>query len=339
MSDRKDEFTRYKEKAQAATSNHILEDFRTFIQDEVNARSEDVQPYHSFWYHRPTRDFPPRSILYPTEYNGGDRINVVCTQTELKDSEQRRLVQSWCETLPGLDEVEFIWFSSRATQELFDACCEMKNLKGLYIKWSGIKSIDKIPKAQKLKYLHIGSSPSLAPLEPLKQLPQLEWLELENIRACADLEFTRELGNLKGLAITGDGNSLKFLKTGSLKPLTHLQNLYWLHLGTFKVEDGGLMPLAKLRSLKYLFISSKYKMEEIASLAGARPDIECDRFEPISEVYDFFACKKCGEKKMVLPTGKGQPWMCVDCDSEKIQKHIDKFNKIVNEYRRWTDKG
>ncbi len=124
------------------------------------------------------------------------------------------------------------------------------------------------------------------------------------------------------LSIAGDGNSIKYLKAKTLEPLTSLQELYWLSLGTFMVEQDGLSPLAKLRKLKYLFISNKYKFEDVAALAGARPDVECDLFEPVSGVYDFFACKKCGEHTMILPTGKGKPWMCQTCDSKKIEKGI-----------------
>lgn len=337
--DSKDEFTLYREKAKAKSSKEVFQGFMDLMKQEMHLRSEEVRPYHSFWYHRPTRDFPPKSIRYPSEYDGGDRLNISCTQTELKSSEQKRLVKLWCDTLPSLDKVEYIWFSSRTTQELFDAVCEMESLKGLYIKWSGIKSIDRITNSKKLKYLHIGSSPSLSPLEPLDQLPSLEWLELENIRACSDLSFTRNLMSLKGLSIAGDGNSIKYLKAKSLEALTTLQELYWLSLGTFMVEQDGLLPLAKLRKLKYLFISNKYKFEDVAALAGARPYIMCDLFEPVSGIYDFLSCKKCGERKMVLPTGKGKPWMCETCDAKKIEKHVNQFNQIANEYLKWTSKS
>lgn len=332
MTDNKDEFTLYREKAIARQSEGVVQGFMDLMKQEGHLRSEDVKPSHSFWYWRPNNDFPPKSIRYPSDYDGSDRIHIVCTQTELKPSEQKKLVKAWCEALPSLDAVEYVWFSSRTTQELFDAVCDMKSLKGLYIKWSGITSIDNIVKAKGLKYLHIGSSPSLAPLDPLALLPNLEWLELENIRACSDLSFAKKLTGLKGLSIAGDGNSIKYLKAKTLEPLTALQNLYWLSLYTLLVEQDGLDPLAQLKKLKYLFISNKYKMEDIAALAGARPDMECDLFKPVSGVLNLVTCKKCGEKKMVLPTGKGKPWMCQVCDTKKIEKHTHQFNEIANSY-------
>lgn len=332
MTDDKDDFTLHKENANANLAKESLQGFLALMQQEMHLRSDDVRPSDSFWHYRPTRNFPPRSIRNPSDYDGSDRLNIACTQTELKPVDQKKLVESWCEVLPSLDNVEYLWFSSRTPQELFEAACDMRSLKGLYIKWSGIKSIDSIGKAKHLKYLHIGSSPSLAPLAPLEQLPNLEWLELENIKACSDLSFTKRLKKLKGLSVAGDGNSLKYLQIQSLEPLTALQDLYWLSLRTTTVEQDGLLPLARLKSLKYLCISNKHRFEDVAALAGARPDIECELFEPVSGVYDFMACKKCGQHTMVLPTGKGKPWMCQTCDKEKIEKHVTQFNKIVNEF-------
>jgi len=105
------------------------------------------------------------------------------------------------------------------------------------------------------------------------------------------------------------------------------------------VEQDGLLPLAKLRKLKYLTISNKYKMEDVAALVGARPDIECDLFKPVSDVVDVFSCKKCGKHTMVLPTGKGKPLMCISCDEKRIKKHINMFNQIANEYSKWSTKS
>lgn len=314
----------------------MKEDFGDFIKairKDRYKRSEDIQPWHSFWYYRPSKDFPPKSIQYPDEYDGSERLNLACTQTDLKASQQKKLVQEWCGLLPTLDNVRLLWFSSRVSEPLFEAACEMGNLVGLHIKWSGIKSIASIPKLKNLQYLHIGSSPSLAPLDPLGELPALEWLELENIRATRDLGFLRDFSKLKGLAIAGDSNSIKYLKAASLEPLENLQELYWLSLPTFTTEDGSLMPLAKLSSLKYLYLSNKFKMEEFAKLAGARPDIKCDRLKPVSDILSYFTCKKCSRNKMVLLTGKGKQLLCIDCDADRIARHVKTFNEIAEKYR------
>ncbi|SIQ69466.1 hypothetical protein [Marinobacterium stanieri] len=338
MSDNRDEFTRFRDKALAKSSREVMDNFKETLRQDMEQRSENIQPWHSFWYHRPTRDFPPKSIRHPSEYDGGDRINIVCTQTELKPSEQKKLVQSWCEALPGLDKVEYIWFSSRANQQLFDAVCQMKSIKGLSIKWSGIKSIEAVAHAKTLKYLSIGSSPSITPLAPLAELPLLEWLELENIRASADLSFVSGLTGLKGLRVAGDGHSPKYLNVERLEPLLSLQSLYWLSLNVVKVQQGGLAPLARLRALKYLFLSNKYEMEDVAALVGSRPDIECDLFTPVDGPLGYIRCKKCGQQTMMLLTGKGKPSLCQSCDADKIARHLKTFDDIANKYLKWSKK-
>jgi len=109
------------------------------LRDELLRRGEIVEPWHSYWYHRPLRNFPPTIIRYSSEYDGGDRLCLVCAQTDIPAKKQRELVCEWCDLLPSLTEVRTLWFQSKVTQELFEAACGIKKLEGLYIKWSDIK--------------------------------------------------------------------------------------------------------------------------------------------------------------------------------------------------------
>src|SRR5258706_4456735 len=91
-----------------------------------------------FWYWRPESNFPPSVVARPEDFVGTDRLNVACTQTALPAREQRALVRAWCDILPSLKGIRFLWFSSRVPQDLFDAACRVAELEGFYIKWSGI---------------------------------------------------------------------------------------------------------------------------------------------------------------------------------------------------------
>lgn len=288
--------------------------------------SENVQPWHSFWYHRPTKNFPPRSIREPEQWEGGEHLSLAVTQTDLKPAEQKKLVQRWCALLPTLKDVRFLWFQSRVSPELFEAACQLPNLEGLYVKWSGIKNFRPIAQlGGTLRYLHMGSSPSLEPLDVLSELPLLEWLELENVRA-ADLGFVSSLKSLRGLGLHGDTNSLKALKVKSLAPLNGLDKLTWLSLSAIRTEDESLSPLATLPSLRYLLINNHFPWQEYAKLAGLRPDIDCDRFTPVSEPVNWTACKKCKEKTMVMLTGKGM--LCLGCDAAKLLQYRDAYMSL-----------
>ncbi|MGH8494411.1 MAG: hypothetical protein ACRERR_15090 [Moraxellaceae bacterium] len=304
------------------------------MQKLTQESSENVQPWHSFWQHRPTKNFPPRAIRDPEQWHeqgaGGERLSLACTQTDLSATEQKKLIRRWCELLPTLKDVRFLWFHSRVSPELFKAACQMPALEGLYVKWSGITDFTPITqRAGSLRYLHIGSSPSLAPLEVLGELPLLEWLELENVRAAANLEFVSPLKNLRGLGLHGDTNSLKSLKVKSLAPLAGLDKLTWLSMAALRSEDESLGPLATLPSLRYLLINNHFPWQEYAKLAGLRPDIDCDRFTPVSEPVEWTSCKKCKQKTMVMLTGKGMPMLCLGCDSKNIDSLRSNFHKEV----------
>ena len=97
MKDGRDEFTFHKEKANANPAKESLQDVLALMQQETHLRSEDVRPSDSYWHYRPTKDFPPGSIRNPSDYDGSDRLNIACTQTELKLVDKKKLVESWCE--------------------------------------------------------------------------------------------------------------------------------------------------------------------------------------------------------------------------------------------------
>jgi len=35
---------------------------------------------------------------------------------------------------------------------------------------------------------------------------------------------------------------------------------------------------------------------------------------------------------MILPTGKGRPWMCQTWDAKRIENHIQHFNAVASKY-------
>ena len=49
---------------------------------------------------------PPAPITYPQDYQGAAHLKLVCTQLDLSAYKQRKLVQSWTETLPTLSHQE-----------------------------------------------------------------------------------------------------------------------------------------------------------------------------------------------------------------------------------------
>src|SRR5688572_23420468 len=60
----------------------------------------------------------------------------------LTESKKRKLRNSWAEALPHLDNVIALMVTHQIDQSFFEAICKMKNLKGLYIDWGKVESIE-----------------------------------------------------------------------------------------------------------------------------------------------------------------------------------------------------
>jgi hypothetical protein len=292
-------------------------------------RSEIVEPGDSYWYHRPQRNFPPKAIQQPEDYDGGERLSLAITQTSLKPPAQRALVKRWCELLPTLGNVHVLWFHSKVSQEMFEAACAMPGLRGLYIKWSSIEDLSPLAKLRGLSHFHLGGAPSAEPLDVLASLPELVDLEIRNVRAAADLSFLRKLPQLRALSVSGDSNSIKPLNIPTLAPLAALRQLERLSLVVVRVADGSLAPLADLPALKHLRLTNQLPRDEYARLAGRRPDLQSEDLQPVFGPTTAFACKKCRQKTLYQLTGKGQPWLCGDCDRARLDRHIAEFQAVA----------
>lgn len=219
-----------------------------------------------FWFHRRDQDFPPSPQKSPQEGVEGERLNIACTQTTLSDHKQRALVQEWCDLLPMLPQVRFLWFSSRVPQRLFDAACRMPNLEGLYVKWSGsgITYLDALREASCLQYFHLGSSTSLESIDLLAELRQLRWLGLENIKKIRDIDPVGELAGLVGLYLEGSYWTTQHVRT--LEPIGRLRELRYLAIANLKADDKTLAPLFALNKLETFIAAKWWPEEELAEI-------------------------------------------------------------------------
>jgi hypothetical protein len=136
------------------------------------------------------------------------------------------------------------------------------------------------------------------------------------------------LQGLRALGLAGDSNSIKPLKIPSLAPLADLQEIERLSLHTVRVGDGSLAPLAEMRKLRWLSLANVFPMEEVARLAGRRPDIDCDLFVASNGPVASIACKKCRRYTLHMTTGKGKPWLCETCDGDRLAKHLAAFETL-----------
>lgn len=216
-----------------------------------------------FWTIR--HDFPPESVESPGEIVRPRRcLNVVCTQLEMPAAAQRKLVQSWCDVLPTLKSVEYMWFHSRVPQHLFDAACQVPQLKGLYIKWSGVKSIEAVSQARHLESLHLGDSAQVESIDCLGSMTGLRWLDLVNIKRVSRLDPLAKLARLEGLGV--EGSTWTTQRVESLAPIGQLTGLRYLSIVNLRSDDKTLEPLFALSRLETFHAAAWWKSEEVAEL-------------------------------------------------------------------------
>jgi Leucine-rich repeat (LRR) protein len=204
----------------------------------MDLTQKDIE--QGYWYYRPEEQFPPKSITFPNEYDGNQRLNVICTQTDLPASRQRKLVKEWCQIFPRLENVQILWLNSKVNQELFEAVCKMKNLIGLNIKWSAIKRIDSLQRLKGLRYLNLGGSSQVESIDCLVDMKDLVWLEIDNFKKITDISPLSKLFRLRGLSLEGSMWTTQIVD--SLTPLGQLTNLEFLSIANLKAKDKTLMP-------------------------------------------------------------------------------------------------
>ena len=222
-----------------------------------------------FWHYRPDDHHPPPAVRWPHELGDSDRAAISCTQTELSASRQRALVAEWCTVLPTLSGIRLLWLTSKAPQSLFEAACQVPDLEGLYVKWSGVRRLDALLSADRLRYFHLGSSTSLESIAPLASCTELKSLGLENIKQIGDLEPIGALSRLEGLAVEGSTWTTQYVDT--LEPVGRLTELRYLSLANLKARDRTLRPLFALRKLQRFRAATWWDEGERAELMRANP--------------------------------------------------------------------
>ena len=226
----------------------------------------DEQIKKGFWYWDMDNKWPPNSISYIENFRPVIKLNLNITQLGLKTGDQKKLLQFWCNEMPKLTTVKYLWLCSRVNQEMFEAACDMDNLEGLYIKWSGIKKIDSLLKLKNLKHLHIGSSGQVENIRVFRDINWLTTLSLEQLNNVTDFSDIAGMTNLQGLGI--DGSIWTAQKIDTLQPIGQLRGLKYLTLTNTRTKDKSFDPILNLKELVRFNSSWNYPVTEFEKLKG-----------------------------------------------------------------------
>jgi Leucine-rich repeat (LRR) protein len=217
-----------------------------------------------YWNWLRAQKLVPDEITYFVDYEPAETLVLEITQLNVGSYRQSKIVDQWCAELPNLEEVRYLWFVSRVNQKMFDAVCQIPNLVGLSVKWSGIKSIDTIRFLKKLRHLHLGSSSQVESIDVLDGLDSLVTLDLQQLNKINDFHILSQLTSLEGLGI--DGSIWTAQKIDTLKPLANLHNLKYLTLTNTRIKDKSFDPILNLTELVRFESSWNYPEAEFEKL-------------------------------------------------------------------------
>jgi Leucine-rich repeat (LRR) protein len=181
-------------------------------------------------------------------------------------------IKIWNATLEKLDNVEYIWTYHKVSQATFEAICNMKNLKGICIKWSSIKNLDCLQHQPQLQHLDLGLSSSIESIAPVGEMSNLVTFGSENLKKVQDWSPISKLTQLEGLAVCG--GMYNKLKLDSIQFVTPLRNLKYLSLISTKVVDKSLKPIESLKDLRSLRVIFDWSEEEFAELRKKLPKLK-----------------------------------------------------------------
>lgn len=131
----------------------------------------------------------------------------MCTQLDylgFSEREKKRILLEWIDFLrANTKALKALYLPSRVPQKLFDAACCQENLETLTCKWGAYKDLSAIKNLKNLKYLYLGSCPSVADITPLCSQSDLVVLHIENFQKTEDYSPLAALQNLEQLIIGG----------------------------------------------------------------------------------------------------------------------------------------
>ncbi|MGD0018807.1 MAG: hypothetical protein ABSD62_06090 [Candidatus Limnocylindrales bacterium] len=170
----------------------------------------------------------------------------------------------------------------------------------------------------------------------LSRNPLLRGIRFEDFTRLHDLEDLRRASSIEELRF----GSAVWTKSviASLSPLESLPQLRSLSFDAKTIEDGRIQPLAELQQLQSLrFPSNQFTTRQVAWLRARLPDpLQSTSLEPI---WGFKEPIGEGEyPRDTLVVGKRKPWLNSTRDAEKIERYVDEFWKMVEEFRQYPER-
>jgi hypothetical protein len=216
-----------------------------------------------------------------------------------------------------------VWWILDGDQALVEELAELVWIRRLYLLGATLHDIRPLSRLRALETLTLDGCLKLRSLAGLERLSSLMALNLRDVRHVHALDPLGDLSGLRALAV--QGGVWNDMKVESLAPLDRLSAVEELDLAGLRVTDESLRPLEGLTALRRLTIDGRFPTEEFARLAGILPDVACAWFSPY--VPQTTACERCGGPRVML-TGKRRGVVCQRCHTDRLQRHVENFERL-----------
>ena len=170
-------------------------------------------------------------------------------------------------------------------------------LRTLTLAGRGVKSLAGLESCQSLEQLTLLNL-RMNDLTPLREMPRLTAIQLR-MADTVDLESVASVGGLRNFVIDSSRRDGEPVRLQSLRPLAQAAALEEVVLLQTLIEDGDLLPLADLKSLKKVRLASTIGAD-VEKLRAARPDLQIDytppdtRFDALREQVGFVTIQRPG---------------------------------------------
>jgi len=230
------------------------------------------------------------------------------------------------ELLTSLPYIETVWIYW-VKQKEFDLIIKSINPKHVYVYGAQIPDLSSLKHLTNAESICLQWNTKALSLWKLSKNARLKKLEIQDFKRLENIEELSNCQWLEELTLAG-GVVSNTLKLGTLKPLSHLDNLKTLELSNIRVKDESLSPLRHLQNLNELHISNQFPTEEYAKLSVCLPNTICSSFQPYTKLRQHI------DGKDMMVTGKRKPFLNSVADASRLERYAKKFREFQDKHRK-----
>lgn len=170
-----------------------------------------------------------------TQLKGEEEKTLFPDVKSYSQSDKKRILKEWIDFLcTETKAIKKLHFNSKVPQSLFNAACCQEELEELRFKWGTYSDLSPIENLKNLKFLYIGPGSSVSDITSLGKMKNLIVLHMEGFKKIEDYSSLKSLEALEQLVIWGP--VLGFTPIKDLEFLREMPNLRSISIGNVRLK-------------------------------------------------------------------------------------------------------